>query len=426
MNVLSLLVVASLSLLTAVSAGADPLPRAKPEEVGLSSARLDRIGQTLRADVERGRIPGAVVVVARKGRIAYAEAIGFRDKAAGTPMTADAIFRIASMTKPFTSVAAMMLYEEGRLFVSDPVSKHLPALGDRQVGVEKTDAVTGKTVFYTVPADREMTVQDLLRHTSGLTYGNRGTTPVHKMYPLSSTAASQEMTGAEFIDRLAKVPLLHQPGTTWDYSYSTDVLGRVVEVVSGQPLGQFLEERVFRAPKMPDTGFVVPAGKQGRLAQALSPNPETGKETKLPDATVPRKFECGGGCAVSTASDYVRFAQMLLNRGALDGVRLLGRKTVDYMTSDHLGTSIAPGAAYLPGTGYGFGLGFAVRRETGVASLTGSAGDYNWGGAFGTFFWVDPKEELVVVYMSQADATSAIRGQHRQLLKSFVLQAIVD
>jgi CubicO group peptidase (beta-lactamase class C family) len=361
-----------------------------------------------------------------RGRITYAEAIGFRDKAAGTPMTADAIFRIASMTKPFTSVAAMMLYEEGRLFVSDPVSKHLPALGDRQVGVEKTDAVTGKTVFYTVPADREMTVQDLLRHTSGLTYGNRGTTPVHKMYPLSSTAASQEMTGAEFIDRLAKVPLLHQPGTTWDYGYSTDVLGRVVEVVSGQPLGQFLEERVFRALKMPDTGFVVPAAKQGRLAQALSTNPETGKETKLPDATVPRKFECGGGCAVSTASDYVRFAQMLLNRGALDGVRLLGRKTVDYMTSDHLGTSIAPGAAYLPGTGYGFGLGFAVRRETGVASLTGSAGDYSWGGAFGTFFWVDPREELVVVYMSQADATSAIRGQHRQLLKSFVLQAIVD
>ena len=212
---------------------------------GLSTERLERIGRTLRDDVERGRIAGAVVLVARKGQVAYLEAVGYRDKAAGTPMTPDAIFRIASMTKPLVTVAAMSLAEEGRLFLSDPVSKFLPALGKRQVGVEKTDPATGKTVVVTAPAEREMTVQDLMRHTSGLTYGNRGTSQIHKMYPESSNWTSLNLTGDEFIERLGKAVLLHQPGATWDYSLSTDVLGRIVEVVSGKPLGAFLE---LRAP----------------------------------------------------------------------------------------------------------------------------------------------------------------------------------
>jgi CubicO group peptidase (beta-lactamase class C family) len=410
-------------LLAALPAGATGLATATPEEVGLSSSRLARITETLKTDVERGRIPGAVVVVARKGRVAYTQAIGFRDKATGSPMTVDSIFRIASMTKPMVSVAAMMLYEDGRLFVADPVSKYIPAMGKMQVGVERMDPMTGKSVLALVPAEREMTVQDLLRHTSGLTYGNRGTTLIHQAYPTSSSAASREVTSEEFIARLSKAPLLFTPGTKWEYSFSSDVLGRVVEVASGQSLGQFLAERLWGPLKMTDTGFSVPAAKQGRLAQAFATDPDTGKPVTIPDVTVPAKFECGGGCAVATAGDYVRFAQMMLNRGSLDGTRILGRKTVEYMTSDHLGPITGAGD-YLPGPGYGFGLGFAVRRETGLASLTGSQGDYNWGGAYGTAFWIDPKEQLVVVAMTQAPG--AIRTHYRQLLKTFVLQAITD
>jgi CubicO group peptidase (beta-lactamase class C family) len=409
---------------TALPAGAAGLPVAKPEDVGLSSARLARITDTLKADVERGRIPGAVVVVARRGRIAYAEAIGFRDKAQAAPMSVDAIFRIASMTKPMVSVAAMMLYEDGRLFLTDPVSKYLPALGTMQVGVEHLDTMTGKRVLTLVPAEREMTVQDLLRHTSGLTYGNRGTTAIHQAYPPSSSTSARELTSEEFIGRLGKAPLLFQPGTRWEYGFSTDVLGRVVEVASGRGLGQFLAERLFGPLRMTDTGFVVPAAKHGRIAQPFATDPDTGKAVSVPDVTVAARFECGGGCAVSTAADYVRFAQMLLSRGSLDGTRVLGRKTVEYMTADHLGPTVTGAGNYVPGPGYGFGLGFAVRRETGVASLTGTAGDYNWGGAYGTAFWVDPKEQLVVVSMTQAPG--AIRLHYRQLLKSFVLQAIED
>jgi len=423
MRPLPLLFVLLSAVLAAVAASAADLPTATPEEVGLSSSRLARITETLRADVEAGRIPGAVVIVARKGRIAYAEAVGFRDKAAGSRMTMDSIFRIASMTKPMVSVATMMLYEDGRLFVSDPISKYIPALGKMQVGVERIDPMTGKSVLALVPADREMTIQDLLRHTSGLTYGNRGTTLIHQAYPTSSSAASREITSEEFIARLGKAPLLFQPGTKWEYSFSSDVLGRVVEVVSGKSLGVFLAERIFQPLAMSDTAFWVPAAKRERLAQPLATDPDTGKPVSVPDVTVAPKFECGGGCAVATASDYVRFAQMMLNRGSLDGTRLLGRKTVEYMTSDHLGTITGAGD-YLPGPGYGFGLGFAVRRETGLANLTGTSGDYNWGGAYGTAFWVDPKEQLVVVSMTQAPG--AIRVHYRQLLKSFVLQAITD
>ena len=406
----SLAVAVLLTLLAAGVAVANGLPPATPEQVGLSSERLDRITTTLKADVERGRIPGAVVLVARKGRVAYLQAVGFRDPAAKAPMTPDAIFRIASMTKPLVTVAALSLYEEGRLFLSDPVAKYLPAFGGLQVGAARA------------PAERPMTIQDLMRHTSGLTYGNRGTTEVHKLFPESSNASSLAFTGEEFIERLAKTPLLYQPGTTWEYGLSTDVLGRVVEVVAGKPLGQVLEERIYRPLKMTDTTFLVPAEKRGRIAQPLPTHPDTGKEYALVDPSVPRKFDCGGGCAVSTVGDYVRFAQMLLNRGALDGARVLGSRTVDYMTSDHLGAAIARGPAYIAGPGYTWGLGVAVRQEKGIAPNAGSTGDFFWPGAFATYWWADPKEELVVVSMMQSPL-----GRHYQnLLRALVSQSITD
>ncbi len=399
-----------LTLLTIGRAAvAGDLPTAKPEQVGLSSERLARITQVLSADVERGQIPGAVVVVARKGRAAYVQAIGFRDKASGAPMTPDAIFRIASMTKPLVTVAALSLYEEGRLLLSDPVSKYIPAFKHLTVGVERA------------PAEREMTIQDLMRHTSGLTYGNRGTTEIYKMYPESSNASSLTLTMDEFIERLSKAPLLYQPGTRWEYSLSTDVLGRVVEIVSGKPLGEFLAERIYRPLKMTDTTFLVPADKRARIAQALPTHPETGAEYKLADPTVPRKFDCGGGCAVSTAGDYARFAQMLLNRGVLDGARVLAPRTVELMTSDHLGP-IARGTTYYAGPGYTWGLGVAVREAKGLSPMAGSAGDYFWPGAFATYWWADPKEEMVVVSMMQ----SPLGRHYQQLLRALVFQAIAE
>jgi len=404
-----LFLVLILSLLATAAAGAADLPTAKPEQVGLSSERLDRMTQALRADVERGRIPGAVVLVARKGRVAYLQPVGFRDKTASTPMTADAIFRIASMTKPIVTVAALSLYEEGRLLLSDPVSKYIPAFKNQTVGLERA------------PAEREMTIQDLMRHTSGLTYGNRGTTEIYKMYPESSNVSSLTLTMDEFIERLSKAPLLYQPGTRWEYSLSTDVLGRVVEIVAGKPLAEVLAERVYRPLKMTDTTFLVAADKRARLAQPLARHPDTGAEDKLADPTVPRKFDCGGGCAVSTAGDYARFAQMLLNRGVLDGARVLAPKTVELMTADHLGPiSRGTGASSWPG--YTWGLGLAVRQDKGIAPIPGSAGDYYWPGAFATYWWADPKEEMVVVSMMQ----SPLGRHYQQLVRTLVYQAIAE
>jgi CubicO group peptidase (beta-lactamase class C family) len=403
------IVVLVLSLLVAGAAGAADLSSAKPEQVGLSSERLDRIGQVLRADVERGRIPGAVVVVARKGRIAYVQPVGFRDKAAGTPMTPEAIFRIASMTKPIVTVAALSLMEEGQLLLSDPVSKYIPAFKGQTVGIERA------------PAEREMTIQDLMRHTSGLTYGNRGTTEIYKMYPQSSNTSSLTLTMDEFIEQLSKAPLLYQPGTRWEYSLSTDVLGRVVEIVAGKPLGEVLAERVYRPLKMTDTTFLVPVDKRARIAQPLATHPDTGAEYKVHDPSVRRKFDCGGGCAVSTAGDYTRFAQMLLNRGVLDGARVLAPRTVALMTADHLGSS-ARGSNYFAGPGYTWGLGVAVREATGISPMAGSAGDYFWPGAFATYWWADPKEEMVVVFMTQ----SPLGRHYQQLVRALVLQAIAE
>jgi CubicO group peptidase (beta-lactamase class C family) len=403
-------------------ARADALPTATPEAVGLSSQRLARVTEVVKGEIAKGQYPGAVALVARRGKIAYFEAFGQRDPRSGAPMTKDAIFRLYSMTKPFVSVAAMMLVEDGRLKLSDPVSKHLPKLANLQVSVPRLDPQSGKVTYVLVPSDREMTIQDLLRHTSGLVYGSTNHAGVKELYAKEGVDW-KDVTPAEQIERLAKVPLAHQPGSAWEYGLSTDVTGRVIEAVTGVTLGQFLAQRLFEPLKMPDTGFLVPNGKAARLAQPFEKDPATGNPVALLDVTVPQKNDAGGAGSAGTVGDYARFAQMLLNGGQLDGVRLLGRATVAHMTADHLGD--IPAASPTLVLGYGFGLGFAVRKETGLNAMTGSAGEYRWGGAAGTAFWIDPKEQMVVVWMTQAQPGPR-RGEDRDLFRQLVQAAIVD
>jgi len=419
---------AALVILTVPMVWAASLPLVKPEQVGLSPERLDRVGQLLKKEIEQGRLPGAVALIARKGQIAYLESFGFRDKASGAPMTNDAIFRIYSMTKPFTSVAAMMLVEEGKIVLTDPISKFLPQLGKLEVSVQKFDPATGTVTYSTVPAEREITVQDLLRHTSGFTYGSLATNArVKELYEKVGVDAV-DITNADLIERLAKVPLVHQPGTAFEYSHSTDVLGRLIEVVADTTLAKFFEERIFAPLKMTDSGFYVPKENLDRLAQPLPTDPATGKPITLLDVTSPPKYEAGGQGAVSTAGDYARFCQMLLNGGHLDGVRLLSRTTVNLMAADHLGKIVdaapMPSQLLLGTSGYTFGLGFAIRREAGIAGVPGSAGEYTWGGFAGTYFWIDPKEELIGILMLQAPGPA--RVQYRKLFRQLVYQAIVD
>jgi CubicO group peptidase (beta-lactamase class C family) len=415
----ALLAAITLALLTGPAGAQAPLPSARPEQVGLSTERLGQLGQVLRQEIAKGKIPGAVALVARKGRIAYHEAFGARDPATRAPMTRDAIFRIYSMTKPVTSVAIMMLQEEGRLVLNDPVSKFLPQLTKLQVAVEKKDA-SGQPALELAPAQREITIHDLLRHTSGFTYGGRTTNLTVKEAYAREGVDARDLTNAELVDRLAKVPLAHQPGTAWEYSRSVDVLGRVVEVISGKSLGGFFADRIFRPLGMKDSGFSVPQAQQGRLAQAFPIDPATGDKIALIDVTTPPRYESGGGGAVSTTDDYVRFAQALLNGGRLDRARLLGRTTVAFMASDHLG----PISATIRRPGYTFGLGFQVRKDVGLDGQSGSIGEYGWAGAGGTYFWVDPKEQVVAILMTQAPGPS--RVYYRQLFKELVQQAIVD
>jgi CubicO group peptidase (beta-lactamase class C family) len=394
----------------------DVLPRATtPESVGLSSDRLARLATVTNAHVESGVVPGAVILIARHGQIAYFEAFGHRDRAIGAPMTRDAIFRIYSMTKPITSVAVMMLVEEGKLQIYDPVSRYLPELAKMKVAVEKVDASGEKTVEL-VDARRPITVQDLLRHTSGLTYGSRNEGAVGKAYR-EATIGSRDDTNATLVTKLGALPLLFHPGTRFEYGVSTDVLGRLVEVVAGTTLGEFFEQRIFRRLGMTDTAFWAPAEKLNRAAQ---PWQRPGGQPMTPrfDVAVKARYESGGGGLVGTATDYLAFATMLLNGGELGGTRLLGRKTVEFMTADHLG------AIPVDTPGLGFGLGFQVRRDAGVAGLAGSVGEYGWAGNAGTLFWVDPRERLIAIYMVQVNALDRImlRNQFRTLVQS----AIVD
>jgi CubicO group peptidase (beta-lactamase class C family) len=392
----------------------EPLPTAKPEEVGLSQVALDRLSTALNDRIASGHIPGAVALVARHGKVAYHQSFGRLDPSSDAPMGTDAIFRIYSMTKAIVSVATMMLWEEGRLLLSDPIGKYIPAFASTQVGV-----VNGDSYTLTAP-NNPITVQDLLRHTSGLTYEFRGTGPIHKAYGEARIARFKQ-TNADQAEELAGLPLLHQPGTAWEYSRSTDVLGRLVEVISGQTLGGFLTERILTPLGMTDSGFAVPDAAQSRIAEPFPKDPEGGVDVALLDVRRPAIFESGGGGMVATTMDYARFLAMLLGNGRLGGTRLLGRKTIELMTSDHLGT-IAGAADLLP-PGHGFGLGFAVRTHAGMAPFPGSVGNYYWGGAAGTTFWVDPAERLYAVLMVQAPLQ---REHYRILFRDMVYAALAD
>lgn len=425
-------------ILVAPAALADMGPAlntAPAEQVGMSKQKLERISTVLKQEVEQGKLPGAVVLVARKGKLVYADAIGFQDKDANKPMALDSVFRIYSMTKPLAAVGAMILVEEGKIQLTDPVSKFLPAFKKQQVSVARADGEFARVTYATAPADREITIQDLFRHTAGLAYGEITVNgPVKEAYTkagLYTTGRDYDaraLTPAEFVERLANAPLAHQPGTVWEYSLAIDLLGRVVEAASGQRLGEFLDERLFKPLRMIDTGFWVPGEKMGRLAQPLPVDPASGQRNNLIDVSAQPGNDSGGAGAVSTAADYLRFAQMLLNGGQLDGVRVLSRTSVQLMASDHLGTRIAapltPGELLLGTPGYTMGLMFAVRQGNGIAGVPGSAGEFMWAGYAGTYFWVDPKEELAVVYMTQAP--SPIRAYYRRLMKQLVFQAIVD
>jgi CubicO group peptidase (beta-lactamase class C family) len=414
----------ALAWLALASVGfAQNLPTAKPEAVGFSAERLAHITATLRANIAKDEIPGAVLLIARQGKIAYLETLGALDPQRKAPMTEDAIFRIYSMSKPITTVAAMTLFEDGKFGIEEPVGKYLPQLLKLQVAADnKPDPEADPSKLTLVPANRPMSIQDLMRHTSGLTYGFFGDTPVKKLYA-QAKLFDGDPSNADFVDRIAKLPLSYQPGTTWDYSHSTDVLGRLVEVVSGKSLLAYEKERILDPLGMTDTSFyVTDAAKQPRIAEPFQNDRKIGEGAVFGDPRVAGKWESGGGGMVSTAMDYARFLQMLLNGGTLDGKRILGPKTIAYMTSDHLGAAV-PGPYYLPGAGYGFGLGFAVRRDAGVSPVQGSVGEYNWGGAGGTAFWVDPKEKMLVVFMMQSPSQ---RVHYRALLREMVYAAIVE
>ena len=394
---------------------------------GLSASRLDRLSARIDQGVQRGELPGAVVIIGRKGQIAYERAFGLQDPDKRTPMQPDAIFRIASMSKPITSLAILMLNEEGRLSIADPVEKYLPEFKDLKVGVVGKGA-DGKPTVTLEPQRNLMTVQDLMRHTSGLTYGAATSPhPIKKAYA-DAKVSDMNDTNATFVSKLSKLPLVFQPGTTWEYSVSTDVLGRIVEVVSGQPLDRFVEERITRPLKMPDTGYTTPAAQGHRAARPHAEGPKK-VVPNVPHPTQDLAYKSGGGGMVSTARDYARFGQFLLNGGELDGVRLVSRKTIELMTANHLppGTPIGPDMfrfeALAPSAamGQGFSLAFAVRTDAGRNPLPGSVGDYFWGGAYGTFFWADPKEEMFVVLMMQSPQA---RLPYRYLLRQLVYQAI--
>lgn len=391
-----------------------PLPLAAPEDIGLSSARLARLGAVIAGEIERGRVPGAVALVARRGRIGYFESFGQRDAVAGAPMAKDAIFRIYSMTKPITSVAAMMLWEDGRFLLSDPIAKYLPDLAGLDVAVERDG------VLERMPAVRAVTVQDLLRHTSGLTYEFRGSGPVQRMYR-SAKVDSRAQSNAEQVATLGRMPLLHQPGTRWEYGRSTDVLGRLVEVLSGKTLSEFFEQHILAPLGMTDTAFHVPERHHSRIAEAFGRDPDSGVTVQLLEVRNPPGFESGGGGLVSTAADYARFLQMLLNGGTLEGHRLLSRKTIEFMTADHLGPITGAPDLLIPG--HGFGLGFAVRLQAGIAHVPGSIGQYFWGGLAGTTFWVDPAEQLFALLLIQAPG---LRDYYRTLFRDLVYSAVDD
>jgi CubicO group peptidase (beta-lactamase class C family) len=412
-------------LVLSICAIAQDLPAGKPESVGLSSERLERIGSAVQHDIDDKRIAGAVTLVIRHGHVAWFKSQGMMDREANKPMAPDAMFRICSMTKPITSVAVMMLYEEGRFLLDDPVSKYLPEFENPKVLVKPASGEP-----YSIPATKEITIRDLLRHTSGITYNwNKDLGPMYDQARVASGLLQYDGTIGDSVKHLAGLPLLFNPGDRFEYSLGVDVLGRLVEVVSGKPLDEFFRTRIFEPLGMKDTYFFPPDNKLYRLATAYTYYPEKGLN-RFPDTPItdgpfiysadypsrgPKKLFSGGAGLVSTAMDYARFCQMMLDGGKFGSTRLLSRKTVDLMTQDQLGKI---------GPDQGFGLGFGVAGVKGPLHELGSVGEYNWGGFFYTEFSIDPKEQMIVVFMAQLHPTGNLTLNEEVNVLAY--QAIID
>jgi len=414
------------ALILATIASAQELPTAKPESVGLNPDRLDRISKTVQKDIDDKRIVGAVTLVMRHGQVAWFKAQGMQDREATKPMQPDTIFRICSMSKPITSAAVMILYEEGYFLLEDPISKYLPEFKNPKVLVKPANGGAP----YTIPATREITIRDLLRHTSGLTYSwNEDLGPMYKQANVASGVLPYDGTIADSVERLAKLPLLFSPGDRWEYGLSVDVLGRLVEVVSGMPFDQFLRTRIFEPLGMKDTYFFIPDDKLNRLATAYTYYPDKGLN-RFPDTPItegnfsysadypyrgPKKLFSGGAGLNSTAADYARFCQMMLQGGKLGNVRILSRKSVELMTHDQLGRIPQDQA---------FGLGFGIEGVKSPLTELGTPGAYSWGGFFYTAFSIDPKEDMIVIFMGQLHPTGDLNldGQVHEL----AYQAIND
>ena len=411
--------------LFATAALAQDLPTAKPESVGLSAERLDRIATAVQRDIDDKRIAGAVTLVVRHGKVAWFKAQGMADREAAKAMPTDAMFRICSMSKPITSVAVMMLYEEGKFLLDDPVAKYLPEFKNPKVLVKPANGEP-----YTIPATKEITIRDLLRHTSGITYNwNSDLGPMYEKADVASGLLQYDGTIGDNVKRLGPLPLLFNPGERFEYSLGVDVLGRLVEVVSGKPFDEFLRTRIFEPLGMKDTYFFVPEAKAGRLATAYTYYDEKGLQ-RFPDSPIregtfvysadyptrgPKKLFSGGAGLVSTAMDYARFCQMMLDEGKVGSTRLLSRKTVELMTHDQLGKI---------GPDQGFGLGFGVEGVKSPLSELGSPGEYNWGGFFYTGFTIDPKEQMIVIFMAQLHPTGGLTLDRQ--VNELAYQAIND
>jgi CubicO group peptidase (beta-lactamase class C family) len=394
-------ITAALLLGLALTAAVSPrAARAEASARTLSPSRLAALDEYFGSEIGSGKIPGAVVLVQQHGKAVYAESFGKRDGA--NPMTPDSIFRLYSMSKPVTSVTAMMLVEEGRLRLDDPVSKFIPAFADAKVGIDRKGGDEHATSDV-VPLRRPITIEDLLRHTSGITYGFYGDDAARRRYAQIGLF-QRDFDNADLADRIARIPLAEQPGTLWDYGHSTDVLGRVIEVVSGQSPYVFLKTRLLDPLGMTDTSFyVTDEAKRGRIAEPFPGDRMIGPVVGMHDPLDVRRWQAGGSGLVGTIGDYARFAQMLLNGGVYEGKRYLRADTVALMTADHVGpgSGVKRDYYYFPGDGSGFGYGFAVRTKE-LASEPGPVGEYRWDGVAGTFFWIDPRDDMLVIVMMQA------------------------
>jgi CubicO group peptidase (beta-lactamase class C family) len=390
-----------------------PLPLAKPESIGLSAAALQRMSDALRREIDKGTVPGATIMVARRGQIGWFDALGKQSPSQAASMAQDTIFRVFSMTKPVVSVGIMMLLEEGHFLLDDPIAKFIPEFASQKVGVENDGRLD------LVPLKRPITIQDLLRHTSGITYEHTGNSLVQQLYQ-QSRLRGRKLSNAEHATLVAGLPLICQPGAEWNYSRSTDILGRLIEIVSGKTLGAFLHQRILAPLQMTETGFHTGAENATRLAEPFATDPWTGDKVQFFNMLEKPVMESGGGGLVSTTMDYARFCQMLLNGGTLDGSRIIGRKTLELMASDHLDASVKINGT-LTQPGHSFGLGFGVRTQQGIAPFMGSIGQFFWSGMGGTFFWIDPKEELFAVFMSQGPGQ---RVYTRTLVRNMVYAAL--